>query len=159
MPNSVEIELERDELLHAVCGGAKRQLDALLMRRGDHFEHVDSWQHHIMAAVCEMVVAKHFDRYWFPTYDDPKAVVADFGKRGQVRSGKRENHPLILRAKDDPDQAYVLVTYEAFPVLHIRGWEWGREVKRDEFRRPADGDKPPAWFYPQRLLRPIPACA
>jgi hypothetical protein len=148
------VELTRDELLYAMAGGAQRQLDALLHQRGSHFEHVDSWQHHICGAMAEMAVAKFYGRWWFPVYDDPRAVVADIGEKWQVRSAHRPADSLILRDKDDPRQIYFLVIYN-IPRFTLAGWAWGHEVMRDEYLRPAEGDRPRAWFAPQRALRPV----
>lgn len=152
----VVVELTRDELLYAMLGGGQRQLDALLRERGSHFEHVDSWQHHICGAMAEMAVAKHYGKWWFPVYDNPLAIAADVGSRWQVRSAQRSTDSLILRDKDNPQQLYILVTYD-IPRFTLVGWAWGHEIRRDEFLRPAEGAKPRAWFGPQRALRPIAA--
>ena len=150
------ITLTRDELLHAVSGGAQRQLDALLLDRGSHFEHVDSWMNHIHGAMAEMAVAKHYGKFWFPCYDDPLAVVGDVG-RWEVRAVVKESHSLVIREKDlraHADQPFILVLV-TIPRFKLLGWIKGADAPAVGILQPAAEGKPQAWFVPVSKLTPL----
>jgi hypothetical protein len=106
---------------------------------------------HIIGAAGEIAVAKHLDKYWpasVCTYKGP-----DLGEKIQVRTRSAHWAELTIRKDDDPQHAFVLVTCEELPEMHIRGFLWGHEVQEEWFRSP--NDRPPAYFVPQEAIRPM----
>lgn len=150
----IEIALTRDELRLAAHGACDRQIDALLKGRRDQFQPPDPWKNHILGSLAEAAVAKAYDRWWNPFYEEVSKIPADVGKRGQVRAQPRAGGPLIVRKRDKDDHAFMLVEVHLLPTFRIIGWIWGRDAKRDEWKVAAQGDKPEAWFVPQSGLRP-----
>jgi hypothetical protein len=162
----IAIEPTRRELEDAVCGGARRQLQALVEDRGHHFESRDSWENHVLGAVAEMVLARHLGRYWYPVYDEPQSVAADLGDNVQIRCGPKRDHPLIVRAWDRDagklDHYYVLVlVYELKPGFkldgrpprfYVAGYAKGGDVIEHGRYWPASAGKPEAWSLAQSEL-------
>lgn len=77
--------------------------------------------------------------------------------RYQVRTRRRLDAPLIVRADDRDSDIFVLVAADLRhrdPQFFITGWEYARVCKRSEFARDP-GARGTAYFVPQRELMPI----
>jgi len=115
-----------------------------------HGAHGD-WTLHIEGAAGEVAVAKATGRYWQASVNSFKTG-GDVGKL-QVRARSDHNYELLVR-DDDPDEPpFVLVTGKA-PHFWVRGWMYGWDAKRVEWRR-NHGNREPAFFVPHEYLLPM----
>lgn len=106
---------------------------------------------HVEGALGEMAYAKAAGVYWDGSVDTFKHG-GDVGAV-HVRTRSRHDYDLIVRADDDPDAIYVLVTGSC-PSYLVRGWIRGRDAHRDEWQQ-RYGSRPPAFFVPAELLNPF----
>jgi hypothetical protein len=104
----------------------------------------------IQGVVGEVTVCKGRNRYFSPTVNTFHGV-PDVDGNIEVRCTNLDNGSLIIRANDDPNRWYVLVTGEP-PNMCIRGYIRGVDARRDEWLRNPN-DHQPAWFVPQSALK------
>lgn len=148
----IEIILTEQEMLMAAVVGASRHYESYAKGRvNSHGLKLEdsSVGAHIEGAAGEAAVARFLGRYWGGERGTFKA--ADIGSRLQVRTRSKHTYDLIVRDDDADDHAYVLVTGHA-PVMDLRGWLWGHDAKRPEFRK-NPGDREEAWFVPASRLK------
>jgi hypothetical protein len=60
---------------------------------------------------------------------------------------------MIVRDDDDPEHIFVHVT-GAGPIYCIRGWAYGKEVMKPEYRK-NHGNRIESWFVPETALKPF----
>lgn len=111
------------------------------------------WDAEIESCCAEMAVAALLNLYWdggtLNCYTE-----RDVGGIVDVRWTDRANGRLILH-KDDPDDVpFVLVT-GTNGAYTIVGWLFARDGKRDEYWCDPTGEGRPAYFVPQKALRPV----
>lgn len=147
----IVVELNKDELTAAAAVGARRHISALGSENASFPEEGKNWQQHIEGAAAELAVCKHRGHYWVgcgktSRYDVPCA---------QVRAIMQKNHSLILRERDESEDAYILVFARA-PLYVLLGWLNGYEGMQDEYLTTNDKDPKPYWQIPQEILRAMP---
>ena len=114
--------------------------------------------------LAELVVGRKFDRFYLPSCNTFHNQ-ADVGEDIEVRSTHHLNGSLILRDNDYPDRRYVLVIVRvgqsaegeskedrARQGFAVKGWAYGHEVMRDEWKVAGEGR--PHWRY-RGPLRPF----
>lgn len=88
----------------------------------------------------------------------PRLLAA--GRKGdvhgvEVRTRSQEWHDLIVHPADADERPFVLVVLvDPWRVWRVVGWLPGAEAKRERWWRDPAGGRP-AYFVPQRHLRPI----
>ncbi len=147
------LTLTPDELELAAMVGVKRHIGALRDRRADQHGATrdNGWTLHIEGAAGEMATARALGRYW-------GAPIGTYKRGGdvgavQVRTRCSDDYDLLIRDRDRADDVFVLVTGLA-PNFTVRGWIYGHEARRDEWRK-EHGGRPAAWFVPQSALHPL----
>lgn len=100
--------------------------------------------------LAELVVGRRFNRFYLPSCNTFHKE-ADVGEDIEVRSTHHLNGSLILRENDDPARRYVLVICEAMQGFCVKGWAYGYEVMRDEWKQTGKGRL--HWRY-KGALRP-----
>lgn len=106
---------------------------------------------HYRGCLGEMAFAKGMDRYWsgagqsFHDDDDVGNV--------QVRVTAHEQGCLIVRPEEKAEDLPWVLVVGSGSRYRLAGWLWGRETRRGEWLR-APADRPPAYFVPQKFLRP-----
>ena len=149
-----DVELSPSEAFMAAAVGSFRQAESSYFNRKlTHGVSADAdiLSLHILGAAGELAVAKVLGRYWGGDVGSFKK--ADLGQSVQVRTRSKHEYDLIVRADDNPDDVYVLVT--GTPTrLRVHGWIRGTDARRDEWIQ-THGNRPPAWFVPQSALRPL----
>ena len=111
----------------------------------------DAPRRHLLGAKGEMAVAKGLNLYWSGSVGTFRTG-GDVG-RLQVRCGSGDDYKLLVRPVDRDTDVFVLVVGTG-PVFRLAGWSTGRAAKQQIWYRTFD-DRPPAFFMPQRFLRPI----
>jgi hypothetical protein len=114
-------------------------------------------------ARCELAAAKILGVPWnVPVSTDFARInaVNDVGGY-EIRSTALPNGCLVIREKDRDEAAFVLAVEDQHPMpgftsyrVRLVGWAFAGDAKRGEFRRAPNGHRP-AWFLPQRELRPL----
>lgn len=150
------VMISMQEMIYGTTIGAMRQyVSAKDGRKPAHgFDKTDQSPLgvHVDGAVAELAVAKVLGKYYDGTLNTFKK--ADIGTKVQVRHTVKHNYKLIIRPNDDPDHVFILVTGEA-PELCVRGWSYGRDVMKDEYKQDPNNRNSPAWFVPQNALRKV----
>lgn len=151
--NCNHIELSPPELEAAAEVGSRRHIEALKRRLPDKhgYAKADPWQIHIEGACGELAAAKALGLPW----DGPVNTFRRGGDVGDLQVRTRSNHDwdLLIRPKDRPDDVFILVTGVA-PSYVVRGWILGKHAQVPKYLKEYGG-RPPAFFVPQRDLRPI----
>lgn len=146
------IHLEKYELQLAAQVGIQRHIEAVVAGLEDKYgAKKGGWNLHIEGAAGELALAKLLNVYWNGSVNTFSSG-GDVGQL-QVRTRSKHDYELLIRAKDRDDDAFILVT-GASPDFVVRGWLFGKEAKRDEWRQ-THGGRDPAWFVPHSGLRPI----
>ena len=156
---SVKITLTSAELLQGAIVGVMRYVQNVkrgsVDRKGAETAK-NGWQVHITGAVGELVVAKHFGKFWSGSIGNTKA--ADVGNL-QIRTafaGGRTAPHLILHADDDSDAPYFLVSGSGLDY-EIYGWIMGRHGKAPQFWGDPFGTGRPAYWVPASALHAVDA--
>jgi hypothetical protein len=102
--------------------------------------------------MSEKAVAKYLQLEWPPKNGGFKD--ADIGVNIQVRSTELPYGSLIIRPDDNPAHKYVLVIRDRIPEFKIVGWILSADARQDMWLRNPNG-RPPAWFVPQKALKPM----
>ena len=151
----IEVVLCTDELYVAAMSGIHRRIVRLATPDRNYYDDAhQEWTTSIEGAAGEYVVAKVLDRYPSGLVFGGSYVVADVGDRIHVRTRTKDHYDLIVRDRDPDDEPFVLVTGHA-PRYTVRGWIYGRDAKREDWRQTYGGGVP-AYFVPQSALRPLP---
>lgn len=132
---------------------ARRQAEAEAAGRRDrHGLDVSKglWVHRLGAA-GELAVAYALDIPWSAGVNTFHG--ADLGRRLQVRARSKHSYDLIVRSDDNSGDIFVLVTGVPPGELQVHGWIPGEAAKHDRWRQ-TYGNRPPAFFVPQRVLDP-----
>lgn len=103
----------------------------------------------------EIAVAKYLDTYWPGLGLEFGAIDAGVA---EVRAVDNDDHRLIVHPKDRDNAPFVsaLVVRSALPLVTLRGWMMGRDAKQPEFWSDPTGKGRPAFFPPNKMLRPMP---
>jgi hypothetical protein len=101
-----------------------------------------------------MMLAKHLDIYWSGTVGTISAG-ADVGGCYQVRCTDRTNGKLIAHHDDNDDQPFIFARV-LLPEVHLVGWLWGAEAKRQEFWR-EDVPHPAFFAWPLHDMDNLPS--
>ena len=146
---SVKITLTSAELLQGAIVGVMRYVQNVkrgsVDRKGAETAK-NGWQIHITGAVGELVIAKHYGKFWAGSIGNTKA--ADVGNL-QVRTsfaGRSTPH-LLLHADDDSEAPYFLVAGSGLDY-EIFGWILGRDGKNRIYWGDPFGTGRPAYWVP-----------
>lgn len=151
----IEIELSNSEIALAAQGGVFRQLAAMRARLHDpDAHHRDPMEAHVSGAIAEWAVSRLLRLPWDPNVGIRWAgqVAGDVGQI-EVRSTALPHGCLIAHNYSFDDRPYVLVLTNRAPVYVACGWLMGGDCKDARWWR-AHVPRP-AYFVPQRALRPI----
>jgi hypothetical protein len=146
------INLTDQEREAATAVGSRRHAEAVKKRLPDrHGFRGDSLQIHVEGACGELAAAKALGLPW----DGPVNTFKRGGDVGDLQVRTRSNHAwdLIVRPDDRDGDVFVLVT-GLTPRFRVHGWIRGVDAKKDAWRK-TYGGRPPAYFVPQRALRPL----
>lgn len=154
--------LTPDERALGVFVGELRQKEAERLghtdRHGADME--DGFNIHIMGATGEVAFCKSINlcRVWngrlvYPILTVNAGKAPDFGKNIQVRTRSRQSYELIVRDDDSDDQVHV-VTVQGSQLWTVKGWVWGHEAKRPEWKK-NHGGRGDAWFVPDDALHDL----
>lgn len=148
----MRVRLDWSEMEIAATVGKMRQMQALELNRAARYgaSVENAWTLNMEGAAGEMAVAKALGIYWSGNIGNLGA--ADVGPM-QVRTSSRSDGDLILHPRDRDDAIFVLATGLA-PSFRIVGWLYAVTGKDDKYWRDPAGGRP-AYFVPQRLLRPM----
>lgn len=146
------ITLTPAELSVAAFVGAMRQVSSV--SKGSREAHgsteQNGWNKHVEGACGECAYAKFANVYWSPTVNTYKAPDVD---GVQVKTRSKSEYELLVRDDDADDHPFVLVTGMNGRYV-VRGWLYGHEAKRPEWKQ-GHGGREPAYFAPQSALRPM----
>ena len=150
---SKEITLLPHEVILAAQVGRRRHFQAVMEGKKDrHGFDGDPLRIHVEGAAGEMVVSRALGIYWDGSVGTWKANDLP---GIQVRTRSEHWHDLLIRRDDDLTARWVLVTGKIkLPTYRVHGWVYGHEANKRDFLK-THGGRPPAWFFPQSLLRPI----
>lgn len=148
-----QIVLTLGELHMAAEIGVLRQLEAIRKKLPDRhgFDGDTGWTIHIEGAAGEIAVAKVLGKYWGGTVNTFKSE-GDVGKL-EVRTRSKDYYDLIVRDNDKDDSIFILVTGKS-PTFNVVGWILGKDAKNPEWKQ-TYGDRPSAYFVPQKELKSI----
>lgn len=107
----------------------------------------------VLGARGELAVASYLRRKWNADVEY-KPGVPDIDPDIQVRCSSKPWGDLIFRDTDSPEHRFVLVTGTG-PEFEIRGWIWGRDAIREEWRKDPANRGQPCYCVPQSHLIPI----
>lgn len=153
----IRVELTDADLELAVHAGAARHIAGLRRGATPSYRFAgDCWGIHIEGAAAEIAVAHALgvDDFTPAVYRErPQTSLEGDVGRFQVRSTPRLDGSLILHPRDEDDATFILAAGMA-PSFRIIGWTKGRIGKAERYWR--SDVREPAYFVPQRDLRPIP---
>jgi hypothetical protein len=151
----VWVTLSLAEMLHGTNLGVIRMYESHnhggKHKHGFYNSNLDPLCINVQGAIGEIVVAKARNLYFMPTVNTFKA--ADIGNNVQVRLRTKHEWQMIVRDDDDPDHIFVHVTGSG-PVYCIRGWAYGKDVMKPEYRQ-NHGNRIESWFVPEEALKPF----
>lgn len=151
----VWVTLSLAEMLHGTNLGVIRMYESHnhggKHKHGFYNSNLDPLCINVQGAIGEIVVAKARNLYFMPTVNTFKA--ADIGNNVQVRLRTKHEWQMIVRDDDDPDHIFVHVTGSG-PVYCIRGWAYGKDVMKPEYRQ-NHGNRTESWFVPEEALKPF----
>jgi hypothetical protein len=151
----VWVTLSLAEMLHGTNLGVIRMYESHnhggKHKHGFYNSNLDPLCMNVQGAIGEIVVAKARNLYFMPTVNTFKA--ADIGNNVQVRLRTKHEWQMIVRDDDDPDHIFVHVTGSG-PVYCIRGWAYGKDVMKPEYRQ-NHGNRIESWFVPEEALKPF----
>lgn len=147
----MKIQLTEEEMYKAIKIGVIRQMESIKknLKPANGFNG-DEWGCHIEGSMGELATAKAINVHWDATVNTFKANDLE---GIQVRTRSRHDWDLIIRPNDDNEAIWVLVTGKNGSYI-VRGWCYGYEGKKECWLRNY-GDRVPAYFVPQKALKPI----
>jgi hypothetical protein len=151
------VRLNKVEFYNAAHIGLIRQLQNINKGRKDSYgaETMDGWGIHIEGACGELVVAKVLNIFYNGNIGDLSACDVNNEERNiEVRTRSNHRYDLILHPKDKDENVFILVTGKA-PLYKIRGWILAKEGKKKKYWSDPSGKNRPAFFIPQKDLKPI----
>ena len=147
-PNHVTLTWFETQM--AVGVGVSRQLECLKNgQKSFKIKGSGMWDPHINGALGELAFAKATGAYFSGSVNTFKSE-RDVGNY-EVRTAANHNLNLIIRPKDDDEHIFVLVTGTC-PEYQVRGWIYGKDAKKDEFKRSPQNGGPSAFFVPPTEL-------
>jgi hypothetical protein len=108
---------------------------------------------HVMGAIGEAAVAKHYGILWEPMAFG-RIDVGDL----EVRATDYHLGRLVLHPNDRNSCPYILARLHKLPVVVLVGWMIGEDAKRDEWWGECNPAKPngrPAFWVPNDLLHAV----
>jgi len=151
---AVVVTLTWAEILEAAITGVMRCAYARRHAQRHRYGLADpnalAWANEIDGALGERAAAKTLGLP-FDGCIGGDAAIGDLRHGIQVRTTPHDHGCLILHPTDADGTPWVLVTGRA-PALHVAGWCFGRDGKRDQFWRITSR---PAYFVPADALEPI----
>jgi len=148
-----KVGLPKDEMLYGALVGCTRQIDNVWkpnLKNTYDAPPEQAFQFHVLGALGEMAVAKHYDLFWSGALGDYKAH--DVGG-AQVRTTAKPDGCLIVHARDADSDPFIFVVQDKWNFW-LRGWILGKDAKQLRFWR-TQGVRTPAFFVPQDALLPI----
>lgn len=149
----LRVVLDWDEVRHCADMAREREVLALQNKRRGGFEPRglgldENWQ----GCLGEYAACKHLGVDWEPL--SFAAIDAGFA---EVRTVTRLDSEMALYPKDSDGLPFIraLVTRRDLPAVWLTGWILGAEGKRPEHWRQLHSWGAPAFFVPNRLLRPM----
>lgn len=152
--SDIVVKLSWAEVTQAGLGGVQRQCRALYDGTPDKYGSPEgklAWGAHVLGAMAEKAVCRYYDFYWDPTVG---LLNEDDAGPLQVRSIDDPGHRLILHP-DDKDWKVFILVYTAPPRFTMKGWIMAEHGKREEYWEKVNDHRAPAFFVPQRVLRPM----
>lgn len=149
-----ELRLSAAEATAAAYAGVDRRIASMRAGLTDRFAALgrDAWGADIEGAAAEAFVAKLLG---MPQELAINAFHAPDIGGIQVRQTGHPQGQLVVRERDNPDHAFVLVV-GSLPSYRAAGWAWGRDVMQErwaaDFGQPG---LPRSWGMPQGALEPM----
>lgn len=139
------------ELYRAAQVGLLRRTSAMAKGSLELTGRGDGWDQDIEGAIGEKAFAKWGNFYWDESVgkykSEPDVHIYD------VRFG---GPSLIIRSDDLDERPMVLVVVDRdHPHYQIPGWVWVHEGKQERWFTDKGLGRPPAYFVPQSVLRPM----
>jgi hypothetical protein len=150
----IEVRLTFSEVASAMQVGGMRHLSCLFKGWKDKHgaDSMNGWQLHVEGACGEVAAAKALNMYWPATVNTFDC--ADLGERIQIKTRSNPDFDLIVRQRDSDHHYFVLVT-GVCPVYNVCGFLLGAEAKQEKWIKDYGNRKAPAYFVPQKALKPI----
>lgn len=155
-----KITLTEDQIDKAMREGAQRQARKTVERtiNGGPSKGERAKRNHQLGALGEMAngvylrITKHLDfgtplQNDMPDYRNLKIPI-------DVKTRWGHKSMLIVTHKGKSGRAYVLATTEDWRTFILHGWAWGSEIMQDQYWT-TPNERSPAYFFPQRNLRPM----
>jgi hypothetical protein len=150
----MNITLSLEELAMAAAIAVHRGVDAIKHnRQNQHGFQGNGWTENIEGYGAELAVSKALNIY-YSAGDGKGFKGADVSEKIQVRWASQSGYRLIVRAPDQTDHIYVLVTGEA-PTYEIKGFIPGAIAKQDRYKDNPGNGRPSAWWVPQSDLKSL----
>lgn len=150
----MKVTLSLEEIAMAASVAVHRGIDAIKYdRQNQHGFQGNGWTENIEGYGAELAVAKVLNVY-YSAGAGKGFKGADVSDKIQVRWASQSNYRLIVRAPDQTDHVYVLVTGEA-PTYDIKGFIPGQYAKTDKYKDNPGNGRPDAWWVPQSDLKSI----
>jgi len=151
---NIEVELEDAEIRNATRVGLVR-FDEANSRGYENKHGLGKSQQvivHMVGARGEAAFCKAAGLVW-PAHINT-FMAPDVGEDIQIQTRTKDYYDLIVRPNDNELHRFVLVLglYRRFTIV---GWIRGVDAKVKKFEK-AYGNRPPAWFVPQKSLRHFP---
>lgn len=150
----MKITLSPEEIAMAASVAVHRGIDAIVHNRKNQHGFIgNGWTENIEGYGAEIAVSKALNLY-YSAGAGKGFKGADVSEEIQVRWASQENYRLIVRAPDQTDHFYILVTGEA-PTYDIKGFIPGQYAKQDKYYSNPGNGRPDAWWVPQSDLKSI----
>ena len=138
--------------------GRKRQQAALDKKRPSAHGYNESnpLKVHIQGASAELGISLITGKEWHAYLEDlaGERKPPDVGNRLQVRSTDYRSGHLLVHPSDDDQDVFILVVVNG-RNLEIKGWMTGAEAKDEKYWGDRFNNGRPAYWVPQRNLRPF----
>jgi hypothetical protein len=150
----MKVRLSPEEVAMAASVAIHRGIDAIVHNRKNQHGFIgNGWTENIEGYGAELAVSKALNLY-YSAGAGKGFKGADVSEKIQVRWASQDNYRLIVRAPDQTDHVYVLVTGEA-PEYNIKGFIPGQYAKQDKYYSNPGNGRPDAWWVPQSDLKSI----
>lgn len=148
------MQLTHQDLYIPAQAGILRRISAIAKKRPEPngSPTSDLWGIDIESCIAEYLVSQVLDLSWKPFISNPGELIADVGKRIQVRHTATPNGHLLMHKKDPSDQNYVLVTGSMINQK-IAGWIPATEGKLEKYWN--TNCRTHCFWIPQSALQPI----
>ena len=157
----MKLMLSDEQFAHALAIARRRQEAAEMKNRPSAwgYDESKSVATHLEGTVSELAVSIVTGLPWH-AFLEVLTVAGrkppDVGEDIQVRSTHYKAGCLIAHPTDADDDRFVLVVVDSDSRhMHIVGWLPGRDCKKQIYWQDKSGKNRPAYFVPQKALRPI----